>query len=239
MEGNEPASRATISSFFQSAPLKSKAKKRGASPTGAIDLTADSDGEPPVKKSRRNGPASQKTGSPSGAAEQWRFTPTSPDKAESHTTKVKEPTEAEAAAKKARREAFKKKLLLENNRFIRKESDTTMAPIEEAPIEISGGESDSAFKELNLMFSNKGKGKARAPMTAKQPKKALVLGPSGQSYTPLELQVNDVPSHELQQTYYLHTQVLALKKEHPETVLMVEVGYKYKFFGDDAKVSFR
>ncbi|PFH52420.1 hypothetical protein AMATHDRAFT_140149 [Amanita thiersii Skay4041] len=45
------------------------------------------------------------------------------------------------------------------------------------------------------------------------------VGPSGQPYTPLELQV------------------LKLKKENPGPILMVEVGYKYKFFGEDAKVA--
>jgi len=30
--------------------------------------------------------------------------------------------------------------------------------------------------------------------------------------------------------------VFKLKESNPGTVLMVEVGYKYKFFGDDAKV---
>jgi DNA mismatch repair protein MSH3 len=31
--------------------------------------------------------------------------------------------------------------------------------------------------------------------------------------------------------------ILELKKANPGTVLMVEVGYRYKFFGDDAKVN--
>ena len=31
--------------------------------------------------------------------------------------------------------------------------------------------------------------------------------------------------------------ILDLKKENPGTILMVEVGYRYKFYGDDAKVS--
>jgi DNA mismatch repair protein MSH3 len=33
-------------------------------------------------------------------------------------------------------------------------------------------------------------------------------------------------------------QVLKLKKDNPGVLLMVEVGYKLKFFDDDAKVSF-
>lgn len=31
-------------------------------------------------------------------------------------------------------------------------------------------------------------------------------------------------------------QVLKLKEDNQGTLLMIEVGYKYKFFGDDAKV---
>ncbi|KAK2460594.1 hypothetical protein APHAL10511_007064 [Amanita phalloides] len=49
--------------------------------------------------------------------------------------------------------------------------------------------------------------------------KTQEIGPSGKPYTPLELQV------------------LELKKKYPGTVLMVEVGYRYRFFGDDAKVA--
>ncbi|KAK1232280.1 Mismatch repair protein msh3 [Marasmius sp. AFHP31] len=50
-------------------------------------------------------------------------------------------------------------------------------------------------------------------------KRAEEVGPSGEPYTPLE------------------KQVLQLQKENVGTLLMVEVGYKYKFFGDDAKVA--
>ena len=34
----------------------------------------------------------------------------------------------------------------------------------------------------------------------------------------------------------ISVQVLELKKANPGTVLMVEIGYKYKFFGEDAHV---
>ncbi|KAJ8078692.1 Mismatch repair protein msh3 [Marasmius tenuissimus] len=50
-------------------------------------------------------------------------------------------------------------------------------------------------------------------------KRAEEVGPSGEPYTPLE------------------KQVLQLQKENVGTLLMVEVGYKYKFFGDDAKAA--
>ncbi|KAM0945139.1 putative DNA mismatch repair protein MutS/MSH [Dioscorea sansibarensis] len=41
----------------------------------------------------------------------------------------------------------------------------------------------------------------------------------GPKYTPLELQILD------------------LKSKHPDVLLMVEVGYKYRFFGDDAEIA--
>lgn len=215
------SSQATISSFFQSSPAKTKANKRTTSPVH-VDLTADSDDEPPAKKTRMSGPectphTSSVAGPSSGAAERWRFTPTSPEKLDLHP--IKQRTEAEVLSQKERREAFKKKLLLENNRFLPKKADT-VAHIE---LDDSGSEeSDHAFKELNEMFSSKAKGKGKSKVTSipiKPSKHAMTLGPSGQAYTPLE------------------NQILQLKKENPGTVLMVEVGYRYRFFGDDAKVA--
>ncbi|KAG7092381.1 hypothetical protein E1B28_008738 [Marasmius oreades] len=50
-------------------------------------------------------------------------------------------------------------------------------------------------------------------------KKPAEIGPSGEPYTPLE------------------KQVLQLQRDNVGTLLMVEVGYKYKFFGDDAKIA--
>ncbi|KAI9222051.1 muts domain V-domain-containing protein [Blastocladiella britannica] len=45
------------------------------------------------------------------------------------------------------------------------------------------------------------------------------IGPSGQKYTPLE------------------KQIVELKLKYPGVLLAVEVGYKYRFFGDDARVA--
>ncbi|KAF9264759.1 hypothetical protein L218DRAFT_972361 [Marasmius fiardii PR-910] len=52
-------------------------------------------------------------------------------------------------------------------------------------------------------------------------KKPEEVGPSGEPYTPLE------------------KQVLQLQKDNVGTLLMVEVGYKYRFFGNDAKIASR
>ncbi|WVQ74512.1 hypothetical protein IAR50_004113 [Cryptococcus sp. DSM 104548] len=59
-----------------------------------------------------------------------------------------------------------------------------------------------------------GKGKGRKG-------KAEAVGPSGQTYTPLE------------------KQYLEIKEKYPDVLLLMEVGYKYKFHGDDAKVAAR
>jgi len=213
-------SQATISSFFPPSPAKTVTNKRAISPVH-IDLTVDSDGEPPLKKTRTSGPGGVPYTTPvaglaSGTTEhgQWRFTPTYLDTSDLHP--INQRTEADVLAQKERRDAFKKKLLLENNRFLPRKADVPVA-LDESESE----ESDHAFRELNEMFSNnaKGKGKGRDSILAKSSKKPTMVGPSGQAYTPLE------------------NQILDLKKENPGTVLMVEVGYRYKFFGDDAKVA--
>nr|GAT43998.1 DNA mismatch repair protein [Mycena chlorophos] len=78
--------------------------------------------------------------------------------------------------------------------------------------------SSDPFDELSKFFGDKGKGKAAKPKA--RTKKDKPIGPSGKPYTPLE------------------QQILELKKKYPSpTILMVEKGYKYVFYGDDAKVA--
>lgn len=60
-----------------------------------------------------------------------------------------------------------------------------------------------------------GKAKGRAK------KKEEEIGPSGQTYTPLE------------------KQFMEIKKENQDVLLLMEVGYKYKFHGEDAKIASR
>ncbi|KAJ7083832.1 DNA mismatch repair protein MSH3 [Mycena crocata] len=86
---------------------------------------------------------------------------------------------------------------------------------DQSVIEILSDDSDHAFDELSAFFSSKGKNLKGARKT----KTLEEIGPSGEIFTPLE------------------NQVRRLKKENPSALLMVEVGYKYKFFGEDAKVA--
>ncbi|KAG6893142.1 hypothetical protein C0993_001921, partial [Termitomyces sp. T159_Od127] len=161
------------------------------------------------------------TPSRANAASQWRFTPVSPDESASiAATHVG----AESDSVKKRREAFRKKLLLENNRLTRRPSHSELTGaasfLEAQEAESAGEDSDHAFQELNALFSNKSKGKGKAAGASGLKSKRIVkLGPGGEPYTPLE------------------KQVLQLKADNPGTILFFEVGYKYRFFGDDAKVA--
>ncbi|KAF9050682.1 hypothetical protein BDZ89DRAFT_1005971 [Hymenopellis radicata] len=92
-------------------------------------------------------------------------------------------------------------------------------PVSEEVEELSGDESDPQFKALTAMFKQKKTVARRDGKALVKPKVQDDIGPSGQSYTPLE------------------KQVLQLKKENGDALLMIKVGYKYKFFGDDAKVA--
>jgi len=186
MHRNSVPSQSTISSYFHSQP--------GKRTTSPIDLTVGDEGdEPPLKRARvsRCGISKSSTraeGSPqksaSSVADSWRF---SPEKAQS------EPPRLRTSAEKARYEAFKRKLLSDNSRFLKKpDQDEPMDEINEEANEDSGDETD-CLQKLSEMFSHQGKsrGKAKRKSTvaAKHSQKTLEVGPSGQSYTPLEKQV--------------------------------------------------
>ncbi|KDR81784.1 hypothetical protein GALMADRAFT_152606 [Galerina marginata CBS 339.88] len=212
-------SQSTISTFFKSTPPR-KSGKRNSSP---IDLTVDrEDGGPPLKKARLSGfeDIGPSKAASSAVADGWRFSP--------EKSRVAGPSKPRTAADRERHEAFKKKLLQDNSCFLQKESTVVDVDEDQAMDMDEGGVSDhlsdsDRFQRLSEMFSNKDKGKGKATVKisppAKRSKKVVELGPSGQPYTPLE------------------QQVLRLKKENVGTVLLVEVGYKYKFFGDDAKIA--
>ncbi|KDN51533.1 hypothetical protein RSAG8_00078, partial [Rhizoctonia solani AG-8 WAC10335] len=66
-----------------------------------------------------------------------------------------------------------------------------------------------------------GKAAATANGKGKGSKETEEIGPAGLKYTPLE------------------KQILALKKQHEDAILLFEVGYKFRFFGEDARVASR
>ncbi|GJE98116.1 MutS family DNA mismatch repair protein [Phanerochaete sordida] len=149
------------------------------------------------------------------------------------------PSVSEVESRARARERAKHILLADNNVFSRRLEVSTSAEAsgsrEGAPSSDEGEddepEADEPSQGKSIDFEGfmayigkgKGKGKAKTKGTAaaRRPatKKKAELGPSGKSYTPLELQV------------------VKLKKKHAGTLLMFEVGYKDYFYGDDAQVA--
>lgn len=166
-----------ISVFFS--PQSSQGKRpRSASPI--IDLThedSEVEEEPPIKK--------LKVTKGSSRTDQWRFDNT-----------VERPVSGQDEDKKKRRhEEFKRVLLAENSSFSRQRSQQSQegqsSEDESLQSQDDVSESDAqeeVFKHLTKTFSHKAdrtKGK-----TSLSKHKGEVLGPSGQPYTPAELQAS-------------------------------------------------
>lgn len=210
-----------ISSFFSQPSKGAGADSEPLSGSSSpIDLTISDDEEQPAKKRKTaHGPTSdsntqrQRQSPHPPAASQWRYVPSqSPEKT---------PVDPEA---KKRRELFAKQLLADNSSVVdmTAHSDGHGLPSDQADGEpnSSGVESDSEFKQLQVLFARKTEQTKKRKVTQERTsKKKPELGPSGEPYTALELQV------------------LQLKAKHEGILLMIEVGYKYKFFGEDAKTA--
>jgi DNA mismatch repair protein MSH3 len=236
-----------------SAPAAKKAKIGG----GTTSKFFASKPPATVHTSLKQEPGSPTLPTPSSStAQQWRFVPSSEqDPASTHT-------EHEDAEKVRRHEAFRKALLSPRDPFAHRASLADARSVEELrqlqadadasaiPDDELGEDEDDTEEIVEVIKPKKGKAKAKAalapeeedesdpgfkslmagfasgtrkvkskPKAAPKPKKAEApLGPCGLPYTPLELQV------------------LELKKAHPGTLLMVEVGYKYLFYEEDARV---
>lgn len=131
-----------------------------------IDLTDDSPEpeEPPLKKQKN------------GKAERWRFHPSSSPQTVASTA---DSTAQPGPSKNASKDAYRKKLLSGNN------TSTARKPASES--KASESDSDHAFDELSTFFSAKS-GKGQKKKAARKPIEEI--GPSGETYTPLENQVN-------------------------------------------------
>ena len=177
-----------ISSFFSQ---PSKGAGIGAEPLSSssspIDLTI-SDDEPPAKKQKtahRPTPDSstqRRPQSPHTPASRWRYVPSqSPEKP---------PVDPEA---KKLRELFAKQLLAEKSSSVGPTgADGHDLPSDHADGELDSSEagSDSEFKHLQELFARKTEQKTKRKATQERSsKKRTELGPSGEPYTALELQV--------------------------------------------------
>ena len=193
MHHNSVPSQSTISAYFHSATQEPHPRKRTT-----IDLTVgDEDYEPPVKRPRASGSSfpispirsevSPKETAPS-VADSWRFLP---EKSQGG------PSRPRTFDELARHEAFKRKLLSDNSRFLEKPERIGLDQhelMDEGGTEVSDSDDDSdRFKKLSEMFSHegkcRGKGKGKSTGAARRVQRTEEVGPSGQSYTPLEKQV--------------------------------------------------
>ncbi|EIM90301.1 DNA mismatch repair protein MSH3 [Stereum hirsutum FP-91666 SS1] len=162
------------------------------------------------------------------ATERWRHRRS--QSPESHPLQL---SPAEQASRDNLRAVLSKKLVIENNVSRRRDldiqqdfepSDEDETDDEEQRSVASDGDSDSQFKALQEMFSqpskSKLKGKAASGKKSVKPRgKTVEIGPSGKRYTPLELQVRQ------------------LKDKYEGVLLMFEVGYKYMFYDNDARIA--
>jgi hypothetical protein len=177
-----------ISSFFSQPSKSTWTDPEPLSSSGSpIDLTISDDDEQPAKKRKTTHGSTSDSNTQcqhqSPPASRWRYVPSqSPEK---------KPVNPEA---KKRRELFAKQLLADNSSFV----DTTGPSDGHGPTsDHAAGEanssdvgSDSEFKHLQELFARKADQKKKRKVTQERTsKKQPDLGPSGEPYTALELQV--------------------------------------------------
>ncbi|CAE6462457.1 unnamed protein product [Rhizoctonia solani] len=247
---------------------KPKASSSGLSTGKAIDLTlSDSEPEtrePPTKKTRiqdeqptqdarmtaSSSPPPADSLLSSTMSQKWSFTQTA-----SGSSKLK-PSTSKTGAMDIQLQAFRKKMTGDTLK-VGKKVQRKKRPRESAELEVAsnedvaeelrndrddddedededgGNKSDGEEPTLSSRlskFASKKQSKANsgsksktvaANGKAKGSKKVEEIGPAGLKYTPLE------------------KQILALKKQHEDAILLFEVGYKFRFFGEDARVASR
>lgn len=192
MSSNGTPLQPTISNYFQPTSIPRKTGRRMSSP---IDLTVeDGELELPSKRLRLTGPdepppLNRAGASSSSSVNDWRYSPDRPKSLH------KRPSDLRTKSDEKRLAAFKRSLLQDNNRFIKKDHPGEVGPdqeislVNEAKHVVDGaGQYSDTFKQLTDMFSNPRKQKGIVKTSAK---KVMELGPSGEPYTPLEKQVSD------------------------------------------------
>ncbi|KAE9400754.1 hypothetical protein BT96DRAFT_956745 [Gymnopus androsaceus JB14] len=233
-QSQSPKHQQRISSYFTPSPSPKKRLNE------VIDLTENSSDEERPSKRRRGSstlldiPPSSPASISSNKAEQWRY-------------KMPEGSGTRPSGEErnlSRRDALKQKLLLERQSsfFVREqtsaESDRQSSEVisrdleaefsgpkagkgkrKEVPAAKVDSDCELEFWEKSGTSSKAVKGKQKGNPVKGKSKRVGEIGPGGETWTPLE------------------KQVLQLKHDNPGTLLMVEVGYKYKFFDEDAKIA--
>ncbi|KAF8522087.1 DNA mismatch repair protein MSH3 [Hysterangium stoloniferum] len=229
-KGNPPSSRGqqTISSFF--------AKKRRSS---TIDLTEDAlneDLEPPTKKSRDAkvtssffDDSSGISGGPSGvpefkdvdklqrsSASRWRFSHPSRDEGGSSTAPDINSQYNDKSSgnpvQEVRAVSFREKLH-------RRDAAVTAVTRSEGCSDYLSSVPESSAHKLQKFAAEDSRALGKATRRSNARKAGPPLGPEGIPCTPLE------------------EAVIQFKNKYPDIVLLVEVGYKFCFYGNDAKIA--
>ncbi len=214
-----------ISSYFSQSPKASPAKTHHRSST-PIDLTLESDeDERPAKKKRKmnsfftinaaNTSSSSTVQSSrhvenENAVEQYRFDPDNASIASIQTSSQK-------AARRQRLERAKRILLYNDSVLAQHEQDEQGMPedgegdepADESVVDEPEDEVDANFRAAMALFqassSSKSKRSKRKNATVTEPpakrKKATEIGPSGEAYTALELQVRELASLHFPRVY--------------------------------------
>ena len=192
---------AHISSFFTQSQRTSTSKRR-APAAFPVDLTSGgSDGESSLPPSKRQKTSDAGSPLPQGSAPPVVAGPVL--RKYGYIRGDAPETTPRTTAQQARHEKFKKRLLLDDGALLPNPpmcgaeggtgvDDNTLDPLDATHESESepDQESDDQFKELQERFANKGrKGKQPVPSPKKRTKRVVEVGPSGQPYTPLELQV--------------------------------------------------
>ncbi|KAJ1024845.1 hypothetical protein NDA16_002885 [Ustilago loliicola] len=260
----KPAGQATISAFFKPKPSPSYPSTssgitkfsqpdpinsgNGNSLRGTTfpDAASTSSFEPPHKRSRLNNQDERPPRETIDRMGKWKFTPVKPS--DSQEAASSQDANGQSQKEVARKEAFRKKLLGSNfaiDRHARNQmqieemaSRDPFSPGESAQTTLTGADDDNAIvvdddqdeagEEDSSSISNRfGKFASGAPSSSRRKStsskskgKTKATDPdSGPTYTPLE------------------KQILELKSAHPGVLLIIEVGYKLKFYGEDARIA--
>lgn len=215
----------SISHFFSGSGNASG--KRARSP---VDLTLDSDEEPPAKRAKGTNTSkytaskaktSQSSESPIKKKYKYLGSEDSP------SPKAK-PADPETRKKQEKRRKELKETLQQTFKHTDARSSSPQSWADNLTQVNTDDEDDSDGTTANLrsrFASNLAVDKRTT--SGKSKKKNEVLGPSGQAYTPLELQVSACVNCDFIHLK-LFVQVKQLKEENPGTLLLFEVGYKYR-----------
>jgi DNA mismatch repair protein MSH3 len=179
---SSPNSQTRISSFFGGGSSQGKRHRldRASSP---IDLTSEdgSHDQPPQKKARLSGKGPH---SLSAKVIEWKC-----EDGSSTGSLGPKPQPEPTKEKIDRRDALRKKLFSENGSFLRRRSsavpESLHASVDQFPV-LSEKVSNPALAELSRVFAEGG---SRTKSSKKPSPKNAEIGPSGETYTPLEKQV--------------------------------------------------